>query len=235
MRLLIGITSCQYYEDKGYNDHSRNTWLEDARSMEIDCRFFIGIGKMNRADVVTVNAGDDYASLAYKNYQKFCWAYEQGYDHMFNADADTYASVARLLWCGYEKFDYFGDFLHEEPRQPYPHASYGCFCQEGPGYFISRRAMKACIDDLPARFAQGQTDFDPLVGEVCRAHSELLIGDGSWRRFTTHWEEHDPGPRKDNEIVSCHLSTLPPAKEEWAKSWRMYRLHNEWKKSMTQE
>lgn len=241
MKWAIAMSSCGYYEDIGANDHCRDTWLMDARSLGIDYRFFIGHKNdlhktknkyAHKNDIQVVDTGDDYSSLHYKSIEKFKWALDAGYDYLYECGTDTFGCIPRLIASGFELYDYYGDFLHEEPRQPWPHGSYNKFCQEGPGYFISHKALQFCVNDI--RFDRS-TDFDGLVGEVTRAHRDaghMTIGDGSWRRFVTHWDENDPGPRRNNNIVSCHLSTLPPNKMSWFESRRMYKLWDEWCKDL---
>lgn len=224
VRLLIAINSCGGYEKDGFTTDLRETWLPDATKAGIDYKFFVGHNADAKDDVIKVDAGDTYEDLGWKSVEKFRWALNHGYDYAFGADCDTYICPERLLTCGFEQFDYYGDFFHEDLRQTYPHASNGMFCQAGPGFFMSRKAMERFI----AEYREGVSDN--LIGEIMKRHSDIKIGDGSWKRFTTCLFPDDPGPRKYNDIITCHLSTVRPDGDHnyWHKKRLHYKLYDEW-------
>lgn len=41
-KTLIAISSCQLYEDKGWHDAARQTWLTEAKALGFDYKFFLG-------------------------------------------------------------------------------------------------------------------------------------------------------------------------------------------------
>jgi hypothetical protein len=223
MNILIGISSCKPYEEQGYNDHLRNTWLPDATRLGIDYKFFVGHNAEPKEDVIKVNAGDTYWDLGWKCQEKFRWALDKGYDFVFSADCDTYVCPEKLLTCGFEPFDYYGDFYHEDPRQPWPHGSNGMFCQAGPGFFVNRKSMELFV----AEYKEGLCDN--LIGEILK-RNKVKIGDAGWRRFTTHLTTSDIGPRKNNDVVTCHLSTVRPDNDInfWHKNKLHEKLYAEW-------
>jgi len=224
MAVLIAINSCKKYEDEGFSQHLRNTWLKNAKQFGFDYRFFVGRGADESEDVVKVNAGDSYYELGEKSVEKFRWALDKGYDFVFGADCDTAMCLEKLKTCGYEQFDYYGDFYHKHPEQPYHHASYGMFCQAGPGFFMSRKAMEYFVRE----YKEGLSDN--LMGDICRAHSDVKIGDGSWERFATNLHPHSPGPRINNNVITVHLSMVRPDNDinYWHKKNMHEKLYAEW-------
>lgn len=237
MSLFVGISSCDRYEKNGWNWALRNTWLTDLRELGIDYKFFVGIGAESKDDNVIVNAGDDYFALFHKTLEKFKWVYDKGYDNLFHCYHDTYACAGRLLENA-GKADYFGDYFHADARQPFPHYSYGNSCQSGQGVFISRKALKVVIDEMPAVIAQHPTvwEEDFWSGKIISGHPELLIQDS--RNMPCNLTLEDPGPRFDNCIISVHLSTIFDASckndssRESEARYRpeyMYKMHEEWK------
>ena len=245
-KLLIGISSCARFEQNGWNDALRETWLKDAAELSIDYRFFIGdhIGTTlldtTAEDVVVVKADDGYDGITVKAKRKFQYAVDLGYDFVFNCYHDTYSCVERLVALCDGHADYIGDFYHTDVRQPYPHDSYGRHCQGGPGYLISRKAFALCAQEFPEdddpRYHNSE---DTWTGSVVRRHSELVIEDS--RAFTTSLDVDDIGPRHYNGIVTNHLSTIRPREYEGKYTGRetefcyspeyMRKLHAEWKAS----
>jgi len=224
-KILIAINSCKQYEDDGFSQHLRDTWLRDAKTYGFDYKFFVGRGAQENEDVVAVDAGDSYLELGSKSVEKFKYAVRQNYSFVFGADCDTAMCMERLATCGFDAFDYYGDFYHQNPRQPWPHGSYGKFCQAGPGFFMSRKAMQYFIQD----YKEGLSDN--LMGDICRSHSDVKIGDGGWERFSTPLFVDDHGPRRSNAIITAHLSTIQPNSDHdfWHKGRVHERMYQEWK------
>ncbi len=241
MKWLISISSCSKFENNGWNNALRDTWLRDAKELSVDYKFFHGIGSESKDDVVIIPADDSYYGLMSKTLEKHRWALDNGYDHIFHCYHDTYACVERVLSCGADKFDYFGDYYHSDPRQPWPHFSHGNSCQSGAGCFLSRKALQHVVEEFPEIIKKNPSvwEEDWHTGIVVRGHSELTIQDT--RYMTCNLTANDFGPRKDNDIISCHLSTIYPEGQTWNKQGRetewkyrpeyMYKLHEEWKAS----
>lgn len=207
-RIIIAISSCQYYEDHGLSQPMRDTWLSDATNLGMDYRFFYGDGAKKRNDVVVVNANDGYYDLTTKTKEKIKWAILQDYDYMFSCLTDCYASAERLLSSGFEKYDYFGNVYCHVDGKPY--------CQGGPGYFLSRKAMEILNDD-PSNYPND----DCWVGDVLARHPEIVRGDS--KGFL--WMGHLDGPRHSNTYITSHLSNA----DGGYKSELMHEAHRRWR------
>lgn len=242
-KFLIAISSCWRFESNGWNNALRDTWLRDAEKLGIDYRFFFGnqlgiFPSKFPEDAVVVNTGDDYYSLMYKTFAKFRWVLDHGYETMFHCYHDTYACAERLVLP--TGVDYFGDYYHQDPRQPWAHDSYGNSCQSGQGVFLSRRALKNVVEEFakldPSTLNIREEDW--WTGASITKHSELVVQDT--RNMTTNLTPNDQGPRRSNQIVSCHLSTIDPGgtwnKQGRETEWKyrpefMYKLQREWEAS----
>lgn len=189
-KLLIAISSCQLYEDNGFNAPLRETWLPDAVKLGIDYKFFHGRGAAVKDDVIVVDCDDGYWDLTSKLIAKAKYTVENGYDYMFACLADCYACPERLLSCGFEQFDYFGDVYQHPGGSPY--------CQGGPGCFYSK---KACL-----YLTESTTNYpneDCWAGDVLNGHSDIVKGSSK------NFAYCGPTPLKHNVIITNHLSTQP--------------------------
>ena len=146
MKLLVAIISCDAYEKEGLNKPIRETWLPDAVRAGMDYKFFHGTTEKRVEaptrrplrmpkpapdyDIVVLPVLDDYGNIALKAREAHRWAYDHGYDFVFQCFPDTYVCVERLLSCGFEKADYLGSF--------WP----GYFAVGGQGHWLSRRACQ---------------------------------------------------------------------------------------------
>jgi hypothetical protein len=241
MKLLIAISSCSKFESNGWNNALRDTWLVDAKNLGVDYKFFSGTGSKECDDTVVLPVDDSYYGLIAKTREKYRWTVNNGYDLVFHCYHDTYACVERLLSCGADRSDYLGDFYHEDPRQPWPHVSHGQHCQSGAGAFLSKKALTYAVQEFPLLEAQnpGIWEEDLWTGRIIRGHEELVICDT--RFMTCNLTTNDLGPRRDNEIISCHLSTIYPHGQKWdgngrETEWKyrpeyMHKLHREWQDS----
>jgi hypothetical protein len=124
----------------------------------LDYKIFVGQGDYVPAgDEVMLDVNDDYAHLPEKSQAMRKWGLENGFDHFFKADRDTYLSPRNLLSSGFQNFDYMGHFpmyylnngyipeggrdlsVYVDTRGVYPYCSGGC------GYWTSKRAMEAIV------------------------------------------------------------------------------------------
>ena len=233
MKILVGITSCEEYEKNGENQAMRETCLQDALRLGIDYKFFHGREATPKDDVVIVDWYDGYNALVGKTIEKFKWILERPYEFVFCADCDTYFCAERLLTCGFEQYDYYGDFFHADVRQPWPHSSHGMFCQAGPGFFLSRKAVEYALPKMIDWLPQSNgSDFVSPLGRFIKENPSLKIGDD--RRFTTMLAPEDIGPRKYNQIITAHLSTISENKKKPHGPYKpkyMYKKYQEWKDS----
>jgi hypothetical protein len=190
-RVLIAISTCQQYELDGWNQQMRDTWLKKAVSLGMDYKFFIGMAdrQLPGRDLAYIGHGDGWGDLTHKTKEKCRYAAMNGYSHVFMCFPDTYALPDRLLACGYEKYDYFGDLLG--------HAN-GEYCQGGCGYFLS---AKACIYAMfhPTCYP----NEDCWMGDIMRERPDMKKGD-----HKGFLQVPTVLPAPNNNIISCHLSCL---------------------------
>ena len=207
-RILIAISSCQAYEDNGLSQPMRDTWLPEAVALGMDYKFFYGKGAKERDDVVIVNAHDAYFDLTTKTKEKIRWALWQGYDYMFACFTDTYAAPERLLSSGFEQYDYYGDVYCHPKGTPY--------CQGGPGFFLSKRAM-----EILNRATSNYPNEDCWIGDVLAGHN-IMRGDSKDFVWNGHLE--GMGPSKTSTHITAHLSNA----EGGYKAALMYAKHAQW-------
>lgn len=208
-RILIAISGCDVYERSGFQQPMRETWLKDAVSLGMDYKVFHGRGSVGSSDIVVVDCDDAYFDLTSKTKLKCQWAVDHGYDFVFLCFPDTYACSERLLTCGFEQYDYFGDLLY--------HAN-GDYCQGGQGYWLSKRAC-----EYVAQHPSNYPNEDCYVGDLMRQNPEMRTGDS--RFFYYAGLSPTGGPLKTNKVVTCHLSTDAP---DGYKPQYMYQKHNLW-------
>jgi hypothetical protein len=194
LKTLIAISSCQYYEDNGLSQPMRDTWLPRAVALGMDYKFFYGATAKPKDDVIVVKAHDGYFDLTSKTKEKIKWALFQSYDYMFACLTDCYAAPERLLNCGFQQYDYFGDVYCHKGGNPY--------CQGGPGYFLSRKAMEY-IDADPSNYP----NEDCWVGDVLAKHTDIKWGDSKDFVWCGHIDGQ--GPRPGNTHITAHLSNAP--------------------------
>ena len=154
----------------------RDTWLKDvaAFSAHVDYKLFYGVPHNRPAepDEVFLGCGDDYASLPRKTVEICKYALAHGYDWVFKADDDSYVWVDRLIselmaW----RCDY-GGFCQ------------GMICSGGPGYWLSKRAMKIVADN--ADFSHWAEDV--TVGKTLSHHRIVHTMLPNHRPgFSAHW------------------------------------------------
>ena len=238
MKLLIGISSCQAYEEKGNNQAMRDTWLADATSLGIDHRFFHGKGAESKEDVVIVPCKDDYYGLMHKDKLQYFWSIEHGYDYMYRCDHDTYCRPERLLLSGFEKYDMAGC------RGPLNSI------EGGPGFLISKRLKQLYVDKMEdackgfvIQDKKVTNDFyhsylnDWWTTALALDKKMNIAGSAS---FVHLWTLDAIGPRRDNNLVSAHLSTITPpgyvdiggreCEHRYSPSF-MLKKHQEWMNS----
>ena len=138
MNPIILITSCNRDAERGCNDAIRNTWLSKWGDL-IPHRFFMGQGCNNPKDDELVFYEDDgYESVVNKTQEAYRWAFQNGYDYVFQCDVDTYVFIPRLLSSGFEKYDYIGYLV-----------GHGTYAGGGCGYWLSKKAIEYLVSDKP--------------------------------------------------------------------------------------
>jgi len=211
-KVLVAISSCQAYETNGWNDPQRRTWLKDVVSLGWNYKFFHGRGAWQKEDVEVVECNDRYFDLTNKSYLKIRWAMNHDYDFVFCCFPDTYACAERLVKSGFEKYDYSGDLAN-------PHGD-GEYCQGGCGFFLSNLAMRCVVDRFKNDPEYARTPYeDCRIADIIRSKPFLTRGKLAGFNF-----QYVP-PRKNNEIVTCHLSNAnggfrPELVWECHKTWQ---------------
>lgn len=219
MRLLIAISTCYDFERNGSNKAMRETWLPDV---PVDYKFFFGIGqgaenaKLPSDSVLLPGVDDGYGWLSYKTQASLCWADFEGYDFVFRCFPDTYCRPERLVRCGFQDYDYYGDFRSETcGPDNYPSG--------GPGYFLSKRAFKLLLD-APIEGVHRVAPYaeDLWVGQILNRHRDIGLRYFDDTRFINHGTR-GPGPLRSNTIISTHLSCPDRYYPD-----RMREKHAEW-------
>ena len=228
MRTLIAISSCYDFEKNGSNQAMRDTWLPDVRTFpELDYKFFFGTGQGAESErppdsVFFPEVEDDYGHLTYKTRASLKWALERDYDFVFRCFPDTYVRLERLMACGFEHWDYFGDFRGDPSTNEVTHQKAQNYASGGPGSIMSKRAYSLCVD-APV-LGVWRDDITPYTedlwtGNILGRHLylELKYFDDTKRfinRGSHFW------PTKQNDVISSHLS----CPERYTKD-KMYAAH----------
>ena len=207
MKILIAILSC--HKEIGLHNNLRDTWLRQVPK-GVDYKFFLGRpGKANAADEVYLDVPDTFSGVSQKTSGMVQWAYEHGYDYLFKCDTDTYVNVLRLLASGFEQYDYSGrryppsnDFkIHVDGsrtatdwgnRLGNRSEAYG-----GPGYWLSRKAMKFIVDNKNSQEYLGSSE-DWWVGAILRRCDITTHNDLRYQDFV----RNSPAPW--NNVITCH-------------------------------
>ncbi len=207
-KVLIAIPVCHKYDYTGYQDKRighvdrgtnerveaiRATWQKYAKAFSayVDLKFFYGTGGNRKpdADEVFLNAPDDYAKLPHKVKAIYLWALENGYTNVFKCDDDTFVYVDRLLASGFEHYDYLG----------YCWPSHGNYISGGPGYWLSRRAMKIVTKNEVNDWAE-----DKWVGRVLAQDGIRPARDARYLPgFSNHYVDLGRLP-EDHSYISFH-------------------------------
>lgn len=188
-KLLVSISSCQYFEKTGLNQPLRDTWLPELTKLGVDYKFFHGYGATPKSDVVVLPVVDELYGLTEKAKAKLKWAHDSGYEYVYSCFPDTYTRPERLIACGYEGVDYIGNRYKFDDSAP--------FCQGGPGYVLSRKACEVIFNH-----PQSYLNDDCYIGDVLYRAGVACIHHAGFTAF-------GPGPLKSNQTITNHLSTQP--------------------------
>lgn len=219
MKLLIAISSCYDFEKNGNNHAVRDTWLPDVT---VDYKFFFGTGQgaedsyLPPDAVLLPDVDDGYGALSYKTQASLRWAAERNYDFVYRCFPDTYCRPERLVQCGFQEHDYYGDFRAE-------HCGPDNYPSGGPGYFLSRRAFNLLLA-APIEGVHRVSPYaeDLWVGQILNRHRDKGLKYFDDTRFINHGTR-GPGPLKSNTIISTHLSCPDRYYPD-----RMREKHSEW-------
>jgi hypothetical protein len=239
MKLLIAISSCWDFEKNGNNAALRGTWLPDIQHFSgLDYKFFVGHGQGAESAelpddcIFLPDVDDGYGFLTYKTRSSLRWAYERGYEFVFRCFPDCFVRVDRLMACGFEQHDFFGDFRSEgdahigkgtEPSRPILQQAQN-YASGGAGYWLSRRAFELLLQaPITGIWRDTITPYaeDLWVGNrLGVAQQPLRYFDE--KRFCNHGSRY--WPRPDNDTITAHMS-CPDYPYDKA---RMYAAHALW-------
>jgi hypothetical protein len=185
LKILVGVKSCQKDRNDGCHDAIRETW---GRNMPPGTKtlFFMGGGLPSdlKGDEILLWTRESYWDNLEKTRAFFKWSLPEDYDYLFLTDTDVY--IVPHLWasCGFEKYDYSGDFAPEfELGKAYPPRKsidttfdpFYNFCG-GCGPFLSRKVVEYLVS-LPSTTNAGDDfwigqELGPLIsrGEITAAH-----------------------------------------------------------------
>jgi hypothetical protein len=221
MKLLVAVSSCQSFEENGSNQTIRDCWLNECSANGLDYKFFHGHGAEPKDDVVLVDCPDDYGHLTFKTRENRRWALANGYDFVFQCFPDTYCRPERLVCCGFQDFDYFGDFRSE-------HASPDNYPSGGCGYWTSRRVNELLLDaPITGVWRDDITPYaeDLWIGKILARYAARGLKYFDNPNFINRGTRGD-GPLKSNTIISTHLSCPDRYYPE-----RMWEKHSQWLRS----
>ena len=97
-------------------------------------------------EIILADVPDGYLGLPWKTVESLKWAMKEGYDYVFRIFVDTYAFPDRLLKSGFQNYDASGWSFGCIPCQAHPETTHSCPLG-GAGYWLSRKAMQAVIDE----------------------------------------------------------------------------------------
>jgi hypothetical protein len=225
MRLLFLIPSCGLYQGNGFATAVRETWLKTWGHL-VDYRFALGNGCVAmHKDELVVDAPDGYEGISYKCQAAYRWAWENGYDFVFQCFVDTYAVVPRLLASGFENHECFGAICDPVPAPG-----------GGAGYFLGPSALLAVVSAVPP-FPTGD---DLNVGLILKQaglplkhdprfwtdiHVDNGMVQGGYKSFRYQDEDAwDSGVWTVNLGIGCKSPGLLAAAREYDSAW-MFECH----------
>lgn len=151
-------------------DAVRRTWWKDVGNHRgVEARFFFGKTDApvpSVEDEVHLECPDHYEALPLKTRAICKWALEHDFDFLFKCDDDTAVYIDRLVAEINEGQPDYAGYLN------------GTVCTGGPGYVLSRRAMRIVAYGSPGSWAE----------DVSAA--QLLVNAGV---YPTMLERHHPG------------------------------------------
>jgi hypothetical protein len=212
---VILITSCESYRHNGFNDAIRSTWLS-AWGALVAHKFVLGRESSSpNEDEIVLDADDSYKGTPHKHIAARRWATENGFEHSFHCDADTYVIVPRLLVSGFDSHEHVGYFIWDEHRLC---KEYNIeFAQGGAGYSLGPQAASVVENSKVIWPAS-----DVHVGDVLKkagvpfTHDVRYWASGFRRRHEpTHLEGGNVYPK---DMITAHLSNWwekPKYRLEW--------------------
>lgn len=210
MKIFVAIGSYIVHAENGCNQAMRDTWLADL-TPPFDYKFFLGNNVSTQADEIPLNIEEGYYSAANKVLAICEYFVKNDYDYLFQCWTDLYARPERLLLCGFENYDYVGDFAGDPYRDDERNYASG-----GAGYWLSRKAASFVLaGGIPQHWAD-----DVWVGRV-------TAGAGLRRMHDCRYLRRRQYITRSNEFITAHLSWGTGNYDKQL----MYEYHNVWRKS----
>lgn len=141
-----------------------------------------------RPDEVVLHVPDDLVHIAYKAKAAWQWAWDNGYDYVFNCFCDTYIDIEKLMHSGFEEHDFIG-MTYDENRCP----------QGGAGYWLSRKSLQTLIATHVDFWAD-----DGWAGWTLQKSGIHLHHDPRYGQYAD-----GTVPSRQNDIISTHLGPHP--------------------------
>jgi hypothetical protein len=136
-----------------------------------------------KEDEIVMHVPDDLVHVSYKARAAWQWAFDHGYDYVFNCFCDTYIDIEKLMRSGFEEHDFIG-MTYDENRCP----------QGGCGYWLSRR----CLQILVAAHVDFWAD-DGWAGWTLQKSGIYLHNDLRYGMFPTVI------PTRQNNDITTHM------------------------------
>lgn len=217
-KILIAIKCCHAQQD--FAEASRKTWIQNVRGM--DYKVFYGQGQHElKSDEVQLDVPDGYEDLCIKIHEMIRWAYEQGYEYLFQVDDDTYVHPDRLLVSDFRNHDFVGgeSFGIDEYRRIFRYQ--GGVNASGPGFWLSRKAMEIVLG-FP-RPGHAHPD-EPWLGWVLRTKGTKVRIDARLGCYGNL-----PLDGGSYEFVNCSLPEEKQIIAEWEYNPKqMVEIHQQW-------
>ena len=142
---------------------------------EVDYRIFFGRGgEAQHPDEIILDVDDSYTGLCCKTHAIVQWAFERGYDFIFNASNDCYLRIDRLLSSNFREHDYTGFGCLSNTKPTLPGDEHQLYAHGGCGYILSRKGMAAVLKQEPI---EGEAAEDWFVGRACQLAKVPLYPD----------------------------------------------------------
>jgi hypothetical protein len=142
-----------------------------------------------KPDHLILDTPDDLPRYNFKFREACRWAFNNGYDYVFQILTDTFVVSSRLLSSGFASYDYVGTANHERTA-----------IGGGAGMWLSRKTIQCLLEE------EVLTTWlhDEWVGRVARKRGIQLIHD---ERYTNLGQQEPP--HKNNQAITCHIANTP--------------------------
>lgn len=223
VRLVVGILNSEKTLER--REAVRKTWLKRLSAEPgIQALFLVGRPGLSAeisGDVLYLNCPDAYEYLPLKTRAFLEFAESSfDYEYVFKCDDDTYVHPRRLAAYDCRGEDYIGFVYWKEGRvdplwhmgkvhdlsfkKPYEGKVIGPWAEGGPGYFLSRRAVRKILETLNQEGPEAELYEDKMVGDCLTRSGISCVHDSA---FLNRNHAFARGDGKDR--VSLHPVKVP--------------------------